>query len=464
MFSNRGADPTVERDDSWQKLDRPLRRILPRSLMGRSMLIVLIPLLVTQAIALGLFYGTYLNVVSRRLSDGVTGEISLVIAMTEHASSAAERALILQDASSRTQSGFSFHPAEKLSRYGTNHVLGPMDDDFARSIRQNLGPSYDVDWSEAPQTVRASIQLPQGVMVVMVPVKRLNIGPIWLFVVWAVSSSILLFLIAGLFMRNQVRAIRRLGRAAELFGMGRDAGPIRPQGAREVRQAAVAFNRMQARVNRFVAQRTAVLAGVSHDLRTPLTRLRLTVAMIPTSGPIRAESLKPDLADMVTDIEDMERLIGSYLSFARGEGAEEPVLTDLRGMLDDVAAATLRAGGQVLGVEGREGVEAIVRPDALRRVLTNLAENARRHGGAMRFSLREGERNIEISVEDNGPGLSASRRAAISELNGVSASQDGQSGGLGLTIVRDIIHAHGGSIHLMDSPLGGLGVLLNLPK
>lgn len=463
MFSNRDADPAVEQDDAWQKLDRPLRRILPRSLMGRSMLIVLIPLLVTQAIALGLFYGTYLNVVSRRLSDGVTGEVSLVVAMIEHGSSDPERALILQDASSRTQLGFSFHPGEKLSRQGTNHVLGPMDDDFARSIQQNLGRAYDVDWSEDPQTVRASIQLPQGVMVVMVPVKRLNIGPIWLFVVWAVSSSIVLFLIAGLFMRNQVRAIRRLGHAAELFGMGRDQGPIRPQGAREVRQAAIAFNRMQARVNRFVAQRTAVLAGVSHDLRTPLTRLRLTVAMIPASGTIRAESLKPDLADMVTDIEDMERLIGSYLSFARGEGAEEPVLTDLRGMLDDVAAATVRAGGEVLSVEGREGVETLVRPDALRRVLTNLAENARRHGGAMRFSLREGERNIEITVEDNGPGLSASRRAAISELRSPGAGQDGKSG-LGLTIVRDIIHAHGGSIRLIDSPLGGLGVLISLPK
>lgn len=463
MFSNLDADSTPEREDVWQKLDRPLRRFLPRSLMGRSMLIVLIPLLVTQAIALGLFYGTYLNVVSRRLSDGVTGEVSLVMAMIEHSSSEAERDLTLQDASSRTQMGFSFHAGEKLARQGTNHVLGPMDDDFARSIQQNLGRPYNVDWSESPQTVRASIQLPDGVMVVMVPVKRLNIGPIWLFVVWAVSSSILLFLIAGLFMRNQVRAIRRLGHAAELFGMGRDQGPIRPQGAREVRQAAIAFNRMQARVNRFVAQRTAVLAGVSHDLRTPLTRLRLTVAMIPTSGMLRAETLRPDLADMVTDIEDMERLIGSYLSFARGEGAEEPVPIDLRGMLDDVAAATVRAGGEVLGVEGREGVEAVVRPDALRRVLTNLAENARRHGGAMRFSLREGERNIEITVEDNGPGLSASRRAAISELNATSGSQDGKSG-LGLTIVRDIIHAHGGSIRLMDSPLGGLGVMLSLPK
>ncbi|EHH68613.1 osmolarity sensor protein envZ [Gluconobacter morbifer G707] len=434
--------------------------MLPRSLLGRSMLIVLIPLLVTQIIALALFYGSYLNVVSRRLSDGVTGEISLVIAMLESSPSPQDRSRILADASSRTQLTFDFRPAAHLQKQGTNHVLGPMDDDFARAIRQGLARPFNVHWSRPNETVRVSIALPSGVLNVLVPQKRLNIGPIWLFVAWAVSSSVLLFLIAGLFMRNQVRAIRRLAKAAELFGMGRDEGPIRPQGAREVRQAAVAFNRMQSRVNRFVTQRTAVLAGVSHDLRTPLTRLRLTIAMMPVKGMIRAEDLQPDFADMVVDIDDMEKLIGSYLSFARGEGAEEPVLTDMRSLLDEVAAATLRAGGRVLSVEGRGGVEAVVRPDAVRRVLTNLAENARRHGGAMRFSLREGEENVEIMVEDDGPGLPANRREEL-----LMKGTDGNSSkGLGLTIVRDIIRAHGGAVRLMDSPLGGLAVLITLPK
>ncbi|MEN3175459.1 ATP-binding protein [Gluconobacter sp. OJA] len=455
MFSNPGSE------DHWGRLDRPLRRVLPRSLLGRSMLIVLTPLLVTQAIVLILFYGTYLNVVSRRLSDGITGEVSLVISMLERTPEQDRREALLRDASARTQLEFVFHPNATLGREGTNHVLGPIDDDFERALHQGLGRPFFVDWSAVPETVRVSIALPDGVLDVLTPHKRLSIGPIWMFVAWAFSSSALLFVIAALFMRNQVRAIRRLAQAAELFGLGRDEGAIRPQGAREVRQAAIAFNRMQDRVNRFVAQRTAVLAGVSHDLRTPLTRLRLSMAMLPTKGRIEAEDLQPDIQDMVTDIEDMERLIGSYLSFARGEGSERPVLTDLRSLIDEVAVAARRAGGQVLGVEGREGVEIPVRPDALKRALTNLADNARRHGGAMRISLWEGERRIEITVEDNGPGIPPDQRETI--LQSTRSGSNGGSG-LGLTIVRDIIHAHGGTIRLLESPLGGLGVLLSLPK
>ncbi|KXV38735.1 ATPase [Gluconobacter japonicus] len=455
MFSNPDSE------ERWGKLDRPLRRVLPRSLLGRSMLIVLIPLLVTQAIVLVLFYGTYLNVVSRRLSDGITGEISLVISMLERTPEADRREELLKDAAARTQLQFIFHPHATLRREGTNHVLGPIDDDFERALKQGLGRPFFVDWSAAPETVRVSIGLPDGMLDVLTPHKRLSIGPIWMFLAWAFSSSAFLFLIAGLFMRNQVRAIRRLAEAAELFGLGRDEGAIRPQGAREVRQAAIAFNRMQERVNRFVAQRTAVLAGVSHDLRTPLTRLRLSMAMLPTKGMIRAEDIQPDVHDMVADIEDMERLIGSYLSFARGEGAEKPVLTDIRALIEDVAVAARRAGGRVLSVEGKEGVEVPVRPDALKRALTNLADNARRHGGAMRFSLWEGERRIEITVEDDGGGIPADRRKTLLEI-GSSGNNGGT--GLGLTIVRDIIHAHGGTIRLLESPLGGLSVLLSLPK
>ena len=150
------------------------------------------------------------------------------------------------------------------------------------------------------------------------PRKRLAIGTIFLFVGWLVGSALLLFAIAALFMRNQVRAIRRLARSAEAFGMGRDVPPIRPEGAAEVRQAAAAFNRMQERIRRFLAQRTEMLAGVSHDLRTPLTRLRLALAMLP-----RTEELRQDVAEMTADVEEMERMIGGYLAFARGEGTEQ---------------------------------------------------------------------------------------------------------------------------------------------
>ncbi|GBR38566.1 two component sensor histidine kinase EnvZ [Neoasaia chiangmaiensis NBRC 101099] len=442
--------------------EKVVRRVLPRSFLGRSLLIVLIPLLVTQSIALELFYGNYLNVVSRRLSDGVVGELALTMDML--ARHPQDSVWILARARERTQLDITLRRHAHLTGRSSVGVLGPMDEDLAHSIDLTFHVDCHIDWNADAQSVRIQIPFGDDVLEVIAPRKRLDVGPIWLFVVWAVGSSLLLFMIAGLFTRNQVRAIRRLAEAAEAFGMGRDLGPIHPEGAQEVRKAAVAFNRMQARVVRFVAQRTAVLAGVSHDLRTPLTRLRLTLAMFPTEGTLRSADLKPDIDDMVADIEEMERLIGSYLSFARGEGAEEPVATDLKVLVDEVAQAAARAGGTVINVHAEKPCIVMVRPDALRRVLTNLADNARRHGGRMAFSLKPLSRHVEITVDDDGPGIPAFQRQRV-----FRAYDSGEGGGLaggnglGLTIARDIMHAHGGTIRLRHSALGGLRVVLTLP-
>ena len=179
---------------------------------------------------------------------------------------------------------------------------------------------------------------------VNVPRKRLYAGTIYIFVLWIVGMAMVLFGIAALFMRNQVRAIRRLARAAEAFGMGRDIGPIKPEGATEVRQAATAFNRMQERVRRFLMQRTEMLAGVSHDLRTPLTRLRLALAMMPAR-----EELRQDVAEMTADVAEMEGMIGGYLAFARGEGTEQAEPVNLSAVLEEVAAGARRSGADDSG-------------------------------------------------------------------------------------------------------------------
>ncbi len=192
-------------------------------------------------------------------------------------------------------------------------------------------------WNNQSAFIRVSVQMADGVMQVDVPRKRLFVGAFYLFLFWLIGTAGLLFGLAALFLRNQVRGIKRLAAAAEAFGTGRDSGPIRPEGAIEVRRAATAFNRMQERVRRFLAQRTTMLAGVSHDLRTPLTRLRLALAMLPAVPP-------EDMADMTGDIEEMERLIGIYLSFARGEGSEQAVRTDVVTLLEDVVAAARRSG------------------------------------------------------------------------------------------------------------------------
>ena len=236
--------------------------------------------------------------------------------------------------------------------------------------------------------------------------------------------------------------------------MGRDRGPIKPEGATEVRQAAAAFNRMQARIARFLAQRTEMLAGVSHDLRTPLTRLRLALAVLPGTP-----ELREDVAEMAGDVAEMERMIGGYLAFARGEGTEQAMPVDVSAMLDEVAAGARRAGAAV-ALDTPSGLTLNLRPDAARRAITNLVDNARRHARHIRLSATPLGRAVELTIDDDGPGIPVERRESV--FRPFESGRDGGTG-LGLTIARDIVRAHGGEIMLEDSPMGGLRARLRLP-
>lgn len=441
-------------------MEKSVRRVLPRSLLGRSLLIVFIPLLVTQAISLELFYGNFLKVVSRRLSDGVSSEIVLSLNALERLHKQSDKEWFVAQARDHLQLIETWRPGAKLRRFGFNHVLGPMDEDLAHALESAIDYPFFVNWKQDPHTVKISIQLSDGVLEVEAPRKRLDMGQIWLFVAWALGSSLLLFTIASLFMRNQVRAIRRLAKGAEQFGLGRDIGPIKPEGAQEVRKAAVAFNRMQDRIFRFVSQRTGVLAGVSHDLRTPLTRIRLSLAMMPRVGTVKAEDIREDVDDMINDVAEMEHMIDSYLSFARGEGAETPTVVELTPFVEDVVSAAKRTGARIQAVSIQKNLQVMMRPDAMRRALTNLLDNARRHGGAITLTARASSEGACILVDDDGPGISADRREAV-----FRAFESGHGGGtgLGLTISRDIVRAHGGDMELDVSPSGGLRVRIFLP-
>jgi two-component system osmolarity sensor histidine kinase EnvZ len=344
-------------------------------------------------------------------------------------------------------------PAAHLQPAPSVNILGPMDDDLAIALRQDVGLPFTMDWTHDPTSVLIDVQLPDGVLHVAAPRKRLYTSMIYLYFVWLGGSSTLLFTIAALFMRNQVRAIRRLAEAAENFGLGRDTGAIRPEGAIEVRKAATAFNRMQERIRRFLTQRTEMLAGVSHDLRTPLTRLRLALVMLPVEGSLAAEA-----AGMTADVEEMERMISGYLAFARGEQAEQAQEIEIGGVLEEVAAGARRAGACV-DVEA-ERLTLHLRPDAIRRAITNLVDNARRHAGRVVLSSLAAGKSVLVMVDDDGPGIPAERRESV--FRPFETGADGGTG-LGLTIARDIVRAHGGDITLEESPLGGLRARVRLP-
>jgi two-component system osmolarity sensor histidine kinase EnvZ len=431
-----------------------LKRMMPRSLLGRTLLIMLVPLVVVQAIALQLFYGNHLNIVSRRLSSGIAGEIAYTVELLHQFQAPADRDWVLEMAREQFTLDITMEPGAKLAPRKTVNVLGPMDDDLAAALTEKFHAPFTMDWTSDPRSVLLRLQMPDGVLDVVAPRKRLSIGTVFLFVGWMVGSALLLFSIAALFMRNQVRAIRRLARSAEAFGTGRDVPSIRPEGAAEVRQAAAAFNRMQERIRRFLAQRTEMLAGVSHDLRTPLTRLRLALAMLP-----RTEELSQDVTEMTADVEEMDRMIGGYLAFARGEGTEQAEAVNLAAILDDVAVGARRAGA-LLDLNVPADLTLKLRADAVRRAVTNLVDNARRHARHVVLAAVAQGRSVLVTVDDDGPGIPADRRESV-----FRPFESGSSGGtgLGLTIARDIVRAHGGEIVLEDSPLGGLRARIRLP-
>jgi two-component system osmolarity sensor histidine kinase EnvZ len=435
---------------------RTIKRFLPRSLLGRSLLMILLPLVLLQIVALRIFYGTHLDLVSRRLSTAIAGEIAYTVDLLQRFPGPTNQAWILASAREQFDLTMRLEPGALLPRLRSVNVIGPFDDDLAAALEDKVGKPYymDWDWDIDPRAVLVRVQLADGVLDIEAPRKRLYFATVYFYVVWLVGTSLIVFLIAAAFMRNQVRAIRRLSEAAEAFGMGRDRGPIRPEGATEVRKAATAFNRMRERVMRFLVQRTEMLAGVSHDLRTPLTRLRLALAVLPHQGAEDGE-----IAEMEADLAEMERMISGYLAFARGEGTEQAQPTDLAAVLDDIAGAA-RRGGATIDLTAPPSLVLPLRADAVRRAITNLVDNANRHGRRIALAALAVGRTVYVTVDDDGAGIPPDRRESV-----FRPFESGAVGGtgLGLTIARDIIRAHGGDISLEDSPLGGLRARIRLP-
>jgi two-component system osmolarity sensor histidine kinase EnvZ len=356
-------------------LSRALRAVVPRGLLGRSILIILLPILALQLVALLLFYGGHLDVISRRLAGGVAGDVAMVAELIRR-EPPENRGWIFREASWRLDLNLAFEEGARIQAVArpASLPLLPLEEDLDRALAERVRAPFDTDWQTDPRSVVIRVQLPDGVLHVEAPRKRLFTATLYLFVIWLVGSALLLSAVAVLFMKNQVRAVRRIADAAENFGLGRDTGAIKPEGATEARQAAAAFNQMRERIRRFVTQRTDMLAGISHDLRTPLTRMRWRWPCCRARR--RSEE---DLAALTQDVEEMERMVAAYLAFARGEGTEQAAPADLVELVRDVAANARRAGAAV-EVEAPGGALVMpLRADAVRRCLGNLLDNARRH-------------------------------------------------------------------------------------
>ena len=431
-----------------------LKRLLPRGLFGRALIIIVAPIVLLQAILAYVFFERDLDTTTRRLARDVAADMAMLVALEDNNQSPARerlRALAARQLDYRIQ----FIPGQNLPTIHGQPVT-TIDVALDDILEQRIGADRDFRTERIGDDFEIRVDVHDGVLSVLVPRDRVTVSKPDLFILWMVASAALLMGIAIIFLRNQVRPIERLARAADSFGKGRAVPDFKPYGATEVRRAAQAFITMRERIERHVAQRTEMLAGVSHDLKTPLTRLKLTLEMLPEDS---------DIKSMHDDIAEMEHMLDDYLAFARGEGGEDASLIDLSELVREVAAAAERAGARI-AVTAPVHAPVRVRRAGLRRVLANLIDNAVKHGAKVAVSLHHDEGLMEVVVEDDGPGIPEARREeAFRPFHRLDEGRNLQSGGsgLGLAIARDITRAHGGDILLDQSAMGGLKATVRLP-
>ncbi len=439
-----------------------LKRLLPRGLLGRGVIIIVAPIVLLVAIIAYVFFERDLDTTTRRLARDVAADMAMLVALEDNTQSPIReklRALSARQLDYRIQ----FLPGQNLPPFH-GRLTSTIDVALDDILEQRIGKDRDFRTERIGNDFEIRVDVHDGVLAVLVPRDRVTVSKPDIFILWMVGSSLLLGGIAFIFLRNQVRPIERLARAADSFGKGRAVPDFKPYGATEVRRAAQAFITMRERIERHVTQRTEMLAGVSHDIKTPLTRMKLTLAMMPDG---EGHDAPNDVVSMRADIAEMEHMLDDYLAFARGEGGEDASLTDLSELVREAASAAERAQPKAqISVTAPAHVPVSVRRAGLRRVLANLIENAFKHGSKVAVSLTQDERLVEIAVEDNGPGIPEPRREeAFRPFHRLDEGRNLQSGGsgLGLAIARDIARAHGGDIVLSESPLGGLKATVRLP-
>jgi two-component system osmolarity sensor histidine kinase EnvZ len=435
---------------------RFLKRWVPTSLFGRSLLIILLPIVLMQAAVAYAFFDAEWRTVTTQLSEALASDVAWNVTLYQ-ADPTPQTLARLQARAERTQSlSIALQPGRDLPSKRVASLIPPLDEALLGAMADRVDEPSWVDTTRYPGLVDIRVKVKGGVMRFLAPRDRAFAARGWVFILWLTLATLTLAGVAIIFIRNQVRAIERLAAAADAFGKGADAR-FKPYGAREVRMAGYAFLAMKDRIQRHIDQRTLLLASVSHDLRTPLTRLKLEAALAEPSP--RVDAIK-------RDIDEMGYMIDEFLAFARGEGGEalEPVALDA--LVREVCEAASRSGAGV-AVDVEPDITVEVRPLALKRALSNLVMNAAGHGDRVAVAARRRPAGgVEIMVDDDGPGIPPeSYEEAFKPFSRLdeSRNQNDKGVGLGLAIARDVVRGHGGDVVLDRSPLGGLRAVVRLP-
>ena len=442
----------------WRRSARSLADLFPKGLYARSLLIVILPMVLLQTGVAYLFMQRHWDLVTHRLSNAVARDVGAVVDLYRALPLGADDKRLREIAAERFRMTVDLLPPGPLPPVLPRRFFDLLDP-LTRALPKELASQikYPIWVDTIGRSGLMEMRVDLGFGVVRLITKR-SLGydaNVHIFIFWMVGASFVLIVVAILFLRNQIRPILRLAKAAEEFGKGRYR-EFQPRGAREVRQAGYAFLEMKRRIERSNEQRTAMLSGVSHDLRTILTRFRLSLALLDEDS---------ERQDLQKDVDEMQAMLEAYLAFARGDSGESATLIDLGAILEELRLGAERHGAWVR-VSTKGALEVTVRPIAIKRCIGNLVGNALRYGRRVEISaLREG-RFVVVHVDDDGPGIPVESREDVFRpfLRLDEARNQDQSGsGLGLSIARDIARSHGGEIVLGDAPLGGLRASLRVP-
>jgi two-component system osmolarity sensor histidine kinase EnvZ len=442
--------------DSWRRMSRWLNSVLPKGLYARALIIMIVPMVVLQSVVAYVFLERHWNLVTRRLSSGVVADVAALIDVYKSFPQDAEASRLKKIAQERLGLAVDFLPLTEMPPPGPKPFFSLLDQSLSEELRSQIGRPFWIDTVGKSALVEIRIRLDNSVMRVIARRNAAYASNSEIFLFWMVGTSSVLLLFSVLFLRNQIRPILRLADAAESFGKGREVPNFRPRGAREVRRAAQAFIEMKNRVERTIEQRTAMLAGVSHDLRTVLTRFKLELALARQG---------PETEAMKNDVDEMARMLEAYLSFARGDLDELSSPVDMAEFLEQLRA-DLEREGHTATVAFHGPPVVTVRPAAFKRCLGNLVSNAARYAKTISITGHRDHRYLTITVDDDGPGIPVEMRGEVFKpflrLDDARNQDEGNSG-LGLSIARDIARTHGGDITLADSSLGGLRAIVRVP-
>jgi two-component system, OmpR family, osmolarity sensor histidine kinase EnvZ len=442
----------------WRQLTRALAEILPKGLYGRSLLIVILPMVFLQAAVAYVFMQRHWELVTHRLSAAVARDVGAIIDLYKAYPPSGKDDRLKAISAERFYIDVELLPKGPLPPPMPKTFfaeLDPLTSALPDEIYKQIRRPFWIDTVGRSGLMEIRVDLDDGVLR-MFAHRSLAYEPnVHIFILWMLGAAVVLLAVAILFLRNQIRPILRLAGAAEDFGKGRDSD-FRPHGAREVRQAGYAFIEMKRRVERAVEQRTAMLNGVSHDLRTILTRFKLSLAVMDEQA---------EIEPMQKDVDEMQGMLEGYLAFARGDAGEATVSTNLRAILDELKADAERHGA-FISVDASGALDLKVRPNAIKRCLSNLVANAQRHGRRISLQASRELRFVAIHIDDDGPGIAPKHREEVFRpfyrLDD-ARNQDEGGAGLGLAIARDIARSHGGDVSLGTSVMGGLRATVRLP-